>query len=126
MSTAREPPARLRRGRCRLRAQMAAAGWVAAGPLGYLFLMWMERNIMPQAAARCAAALRLAGLAASFLPARGSRGLLVFWWVYCRPGCLSRQLSRADQPLFFFSIFLCSKLAVTTKITLDQVLGCAL
>ena len=78
VSIAREPPARLRRGRCRLRAQMAAAGWVAAGPLGYLFLMWMERNIMPQAAARCAAALRLAGLAASLLPARGSRGLLVF------------------------------------------------
>ncbi|GAB4817567.1 hypothetical protein N2152v2_004613 [Parachlorella kessleri] len=51
-------------------AKMAVAGWVAAGPLGYFFLMWMERNIMPHAAA--------------------------------------------------------SRLAVTTKFTLDQVLGCAL
>ncbi len=33
-------------------AKMAVAGWVVAGPLGYLFLMWMEKNIMPHAAAR--------------------------------------------------------------------------
>lgn len=33
-------------------AKMAAAGWVAAGPLGYLFLVWMDKAILPQAAAR--------------------------------------------------------------------------
>lgn len=29
-------------------AKMAVAGWVAAGPLGYLFLLWMEKNILPK------------------------------------------------------------------------------
>ena len=31
---------------------MGAAGLTVAGPIGYLFIIWMEGNIMPTAAAR--------------------------------------------------------------------------
>lgn len=35
-------------------AKMAAAGGVLAGPLGYVFIVWMEGNVMTAAPTRCA------------------------------------------------------------------------
>ena len=99
-------------------AAMGGAGLAVAGPLGYAFILWMEGNLMTAAPHGCGGG----GGGGGGGNKRDSSTLCFD----CGPCPFLPYHSSVSLYSCSCCCHLCSRLALATKLTLDQVLGLAL